>query len=175
MRIPIWVSAVELECCQPDATVGEPWVASVVCLKPPDPWWAEHAPEPVPEEVLRMGVVDLQGTVSSAALHSEAAIVEVDGLRVIVPGVRGSGVVPVHGRLWLDAHEHPRLQGTPGLEWRGVVRRVRGIRLLYRPVTVYLAIPYHQEPAAELRSTADRDSPETAGGGFAEFLIDLEV
>lgn len=174
MQVPIWVSAVELECCQPDATVGERWTASVVGLKPPEPWWVEHSPEPVPEEVLTMGVVDLEGVAASAALHAKAAIVDVGPGRVVVPGAR-SGPLRVHGRLWLDAHDHPEFQQVPGLAWQGVVRRVRGIPLLYRPVTAYLAIPFRQQRAVELESTTVRRDPAAAGRGFAEFLIDLDV
>ena len=77
MRVPIWVAAFELECCQPDATVGEPWTASVVVLKSADPWWAEYAAEPVPEEIRTMGVVDLEGTTASATLHARAGIVDI--------------------------------------------------------------------------------------------------
>lgn len=175
MNVPIWVSAWELECCQPDATVGEPWVSSVVGLKPPDPWWAEHAPEPVPDEVRKLGVVDLEGTAASVTLHERSAIVDLGGVRVIVEGVRSSGQVSVNGRLWLDAHEHPEYQGAEGLEWRGVVTRIRGIRLIYQPVTVYLAIPVRQEAPVDLRSTSDRRDPAMTDRGFSEFLIDLET
>lgn len=174
MRVPIWVSAVELECCQPDATVGESWVASVVGLKPADPWWAEHSPEPVPDEVRSMGVVDLEGTAASATLHARAAIVDVGGFRVVVPGAR-TGAVPVRGRLRLDAHEYPEFQGVAGLQWEGVVRRISGIRLVYQPVTVYLAIPVRQEPPVDLASTSGRKDPLMADREFSEFLIELEV
>lgn len=175
MNVPIWVAAWELECCQPDATVGERWAASVVGLKPPEPWWAEHAPEPLPEEVLALGAVDLEGTAASVTLHARSAIVDVGGGRVIVPGARSSRVVPVHGRLWLDAHEHPEYQGAEGLKWTGVVSRIRGIRLIYQPVTVYLAIPVRQEAPVDLRSTSDRKDRAMADRGFSEFLIDLET
>jgi len=173
MNLPIWVSAWELECCQPDATVGEPWVASVVGLKPPDPWWAEHAPEPVPDEVRSLGVVNLEGTAASVTLHARSAIVDLGGVRVIVPGVRSSGRVPVNGRLRLDAHEHPEYQGAQGLEWNGMVTRIRGIRLIYQPVTVYLAIPVRQENPVELHSTSDPNDAAMADRGFSEFLIDI--
>lgn len=175
MQVPIWVSAFELECCQPDATVGEEWVASVVVLKPPEPWWAQHWPEPVSEEVLTLGVAELEGTAASVTLHSRSAIVDVGGGRVIVPGVPSEGPAVISGRLWLDAHEHPEHQGVPGLEWRGMVERILGIRLLYRPVTVYRAIPFRQEPPVELRSTSDRRDPAMIDRGFAEFLVYLEV
>lgn len=175
MEIPIWVSAWELECCQPHATVGEPWVASVVGLKPPEPWWAEHAPDPVPQDVLTLGVVTLQGVAVSRSLHTRSAIVDLGGYRVIVPGGGASGEMPVSGRLWLDAHEHPEYRGVEGLEWRGTVRRIRGIRLIYQPVTVYLAIPVRQEEPVELRSTSDRKDPAMLDRGFSEFLIDLET
>ncbi len=175
MQLPIWVSAFELECCQPDATVGDPWVASVVGLKPADPWWAQHSPDPVPDSVRSLGVVELEGAAASTTLHARSAIVDLGGVRVIVPGVTGNGTVSVRGRLWLDAHEHPEYQNVPGLEWRGIVRRIRGIRLLYQPVTVYLAIPVRQEPPVELRSTSNRKDPAMLDRGFSEFLIDLEV
>ena len=175
MRVPIWVSAFELECCQPDATVGEEWVASVVVLKPANPWWARHSPEPVPDEVRRLGVVDLDGTASSVTLHARSAIVDVGGAPVVVPGVTSPGPVKVQGRLWLDAHEHPEYQAMKQLEWHGTVRRIRGVRLVYQPVTVYLAIPIRQEPPVELMSTSARRDPAMADRGFAEFLVDLEV
>lgn len=175
MNVPIWVSAWELECCQPDATVGERWVASVIGLRPPEPWWAEHAPDPIPEEVRSLGVVDMEGTAASRTLHSRSTIVDIGGSRVIVPDVTGSGIVKVHGRLWLDAHEHPEYRGTEGLVWTGVVRRIRGIRLIYQPVTVYLAIPVRQEKPVELSSTSDRNDPAMSDRGFSEFLIDLDL
>jgi hypothetical protein len=175
MQIPIWVSAWELECCQPDATVGEPWVASVIGVKPPKPWWVEHTAETVPEDVLTLGVVNLQGVAVSRSLHTRSAIVDLGGYRVIVPEARSSGPVNVSGRLWLDAHEHPEYRGVEGLEWKGVVRRIRGIRLIYQPVTVYLAIPVRQEEPVELRSTSDRKDPAMQDRGFSEFLIDLDT
>jgi hypothetical protein len=94
---------------------------------------------------------------------------------VIVPEARSSGPVNVSGRLWLDAHEHPEYQGVEGLEWKGMVRRIRGIRLIYQPVTVYLAIPVRQEQPVELRSTSDRKDPAMQDRGFSEFLIDLDT
>lgn len=175
MRVPIWVSAWELECCQPNATVGERWTVSVVGLKPPEPWWARHAPDPVPNEVLELGVVRLTGTTASTTLHERSRIVDLGGYRVIMPGAGGGPEVEIHGRLWLDGHEHPEYQGTPGLEWAGTVRRIRGIRLRYQPVTVYLAIPVEQHEPVELKSTSDRDEPGPADHGFSEFLIDLET
>jgi hypothetical protein len=175
MRVPIWVSAFELECCQPDATVGEQWVASAVVLKPPEPWWAKHSPEPVPDEVLTLGVASLEGTAASVTLHSRSAIVDVGCGRVIVPEVASAGPVAVYGRLWLDAHEHPEYQGVAGLGWSGVVERIRGIRLVYQPVTVYRAIPIRQEAPVELKSTSDRNDPAMLDRAYAEFLIDLEV
>ncbi|HEX2052784.1 MAG TPA: DUF6578 domain-containing protein [Actinomycetota bacterium] len=175
MQVPIWVSAFELECCQPDANVGEPWEASLVGLRPPEPWWAKHSPEPVPDDVLSLGVVDLEGTAASATLHTKAAIVDLGGYRVIVPNPVPPGPVRVHGRLWLDAHAHPELSHAAGLEWRGTVRRIRGIHLVYQPVTVYLAIPIRQQAAVDVLSTSDRRDPSMADRGFAEFLIDLEV
>lgn len=175
MVIPIWVSAVELECCQPSATVGDIWVASVVVLRPPDPWWSEHAPDPVPDEVRTMGVVEMEGVAASTTLRARTAIVDINGKRVIVPGKVGGGAVAVHGRLWLDAHEHPEYRRMEGLEWRGMVRRIRGIRLKYQPVTVYLAIPVSQEEVVDLTSTNGRVDSAMQDRGFAEFLIDLEI
>ena len=175
MRVPIWVAAFELECCQPDATVGEPWTASVVVLKSADPWWAEYAPEPVPEEIRTMGVVDLEGTTASATLHARAGIVDIGPFRVIVPGATGTGPLRVRGRLWLDAHEHPEFQQASGLRWQGVVRRILGIQLVYRPVTVYRAIPIRQKAPVLLGSTSDRRDPAMADRAFSEFLIEVEV
>ncbi|MEX0790587.1 MAG: DUF6578 domain-containing protein [Actinomycetota bacterium] len=174
MRVPIWVSAWELECCQPNATVGERWTVSPIGLKPPDPWWAEHAPGPVPDDVLALGVVTLDGTAASTTLHDRSTIVDLGGNRVIVPG-GGGREVRLHGRLWLDGHEHPEYQGASGLEWTGIVRRIRGIRLVYQPVTVYLAIPVEQMKPVDLSSTSEINDPRLADHGFAEFLIDLEA
>ena len=175
MRFPIWVPATELECCQPDATVGEPWTASVVALKEPQPWWVKHSPEPVSDEVLSMGVVEVEGTAASSTMRGRSSIVHVGGLRVILPGERVNGTVRRRGRLWLEVHGHPELQGVPGLQWNGTVRGISGIRLEYRPVTVYLAIPVRQEPPVRLVSTSDRRDPAMLDRGFSEFLIDLEV
>lgn len=175
MNVQIWVSAWELECCQPDATVGEPWVASVVGLRPPEPWWAKHAPDPIPRETLNLGVTDLEGRAASRTLHTESTIVDVGGGRVVVPGWTGEGPVKVHGRLWLDAHEYPEYRGVDGLVWSGIVQRIRGIRLVFRPVTVYLAIPIRQEEPVEMSSTSGRDDPVASDRGFTEFLIDLKT
>ncbi|HYN99494.1 MAG TPA: DUF6578 domain-containing protein [Actinomycetota bacterium] len=175
MQVPIWVSAWELECCQPDATVGERWTASLVGLKPPEPWWAQHAPQPIPDDVRSLGVVNLTGTAVSTTLHERSKIVDVGGYRVIVPGAPNTREIAVNGRLWLDGHEHPEYQGAAGLEWTGVVRRIRGIRLIYQPVTVYLAIPVRQEEPVDLTSTSDRNDPRMSDRGFSEFLIDLET
>jgi hypothetical protein len=175
MRVPIWVSAWELECCQPNATVGDRWTISLVGLKPPEPWWAVHVPDPIPDEVRELGVVRLWGTTASTTLHERSTIVDLGGYRVIMPGSGSGPEVELHGRLWLDGHEHPEYQGTPGLQWTGTVRRIRGIRLRYQPVTVYLAIPVEQYEPVELRSTSDRHEPELADRAFSEFLIDLET
>lgn len=156
--------------------MGQPWVASIVGLRPPEPWWAEHAREPVPEEVRSLGVIDLQGSPDSVTLNSQSTIVSVgSGLRVVVPGSAAGDPVPVHGRLWLDAHEYPEYAGAQDLQWRGTVRRILGIRLIYEPVTVYLAIPVRQEPPVELGSTAGDSSPGTADRDFSEYLIELET
>jgi hypothetical protein len=129
----------------------------------------------VPEEVLTLGVVDLLGVAVSRNLHSRSAIVDLGGFRVIVPGAGAAGEVPVTGRLWLDAHAHPEYQGVEGLAWLGIVRRIRGIRLIYQPVTAYLAIPVSQMEPAELKSTSSRTDPAMQDRGFSEFLIDLET
>ncbi len=56
------------------------------------------------------------------------------------------------------------------------MRPIRGIRLLYQPVTIYLAIPVSQEPPVELRSTSNRrKAPAMLDRGFSEFLTDLEA
>ncbi|MEX2586413.1 MAG: hypothetical protein WD602_00255 [Actinomycetota bacterium] len=174
MLLPIWVAARELDCCQPEATVGETWRIPMVDLRSADPWWAEDASEPVPQDVMSLGVVEMQAEVESTSFGGQSAIASVGPVRIVVPQGASEGLIPAKGRLWLDAHKYSDVRGAPGLELSGIVRRIRGIRLVYEPVTVYLAIPKRQEPPIDLNSTKARNDPEK-DYGFAELLIDLEI
>lgn len=174
MVLPIWVAARELDCCQPEATVGQKWQIGLVALRSADPWWAEHASEPVPEEVMAMGVVDMEAEVESTSFVGESAIASIGPCRIVLPEKAPDGPRRVRGRLWLDAHDIFDVRDAPGLEMAGTVRRIQGIRLVYEPVTVYMAIPKRQEPAIDLHSTTERNDPEK-DYAFAEFLIDLEI
>lgn len=174
MLLPIWVASRELDCCQPEAAVGETWRIPMVYLSSADPWWANDASEPVPENVMTMGVVELEAEVESTSFSGQSAIASIGPARIVLPERAPEGPLSARGRLWLDAHVYSDVRGAPGLELSGTVRRIRGIRLVYEPVTVYLAIPKRQEAAIELSTTRERNDPEK-DYGFAEFLIDLEV
>lgn len=175
MLLPIWVTARELDCCQPEATVGEIWHIPMVALGSADPWWAQDASEPVPTQVMSMGVVELEADVESISFTGQSSIARVgNDARIVLPEAVTEGPTRVKGRLWLDGHEHFEVRDAPGLKLSGKVRRIRGISLVYEPVTVYLAIPKRQEPPIDLHSTTERNDPEK-DYGFTEFLIDLEI
>lgn len=175
MLLPIWVAARELDCCQPEATVGQTWRIPLVGLRSADPWWAKDASEPVPDEVMSMGVVELDAEVESVSFTGSSAIASIGpDVRIVLPEVASEGPTQLRGRLWLDGHEHFEVRDAPGLELSGTVRRIRGIKLVFEPVTVYLAIPKRQEAAIDLHSTTDRHDT-IKDYGFAELLIDLEI
>lgn len=174
MLLPIWVAARELDCCQPEATVGQRWHIPLVHLSSADPWWAKDASEPIPQDVMSLGVVELEAEVESTSFSGQSAIASIGPARIVVPEAGSEGPLSAKGRLWLDAHKYPDVRGAPGLELSGTVRRIRGIHLVYEPVTVYLAIPKRQAAPVELDSTTERNDPEK-DYGFAEFLIDLEM
>jgi hypothetical protein len=158
ITLPVWVSTDEFECCHADAVVGEPWTANLH-LEAGDPWWIEHATEPVPESVRTFGSVSLEGTVLRAAADSRhSALVAVGPVHVAVLGAttetRFSGFLVHEGHGPVE----PGI-GDYEVECTGVVRAVHGIkyrfdrRLLDGEDTW---VPVAQDPPVECTSTEAR-------------------
>ncbi|MGH9280494.1 MAG: hypothetical protein ACRD12_20670 [Acidimicrobiales bacterium] len=169
MIIPIWVASWEIECCQPEAVVGQGWAAPFLKLLPPEPWWREYASGQITAEIEALGVVDLDGEVVRESTDDAPAVFRSGAVRVVVRGPLDPDATHVRGRLLFEGHDGPGV--GPGvshdkLECRGIARRVRGIPLLYE-LRDGTHVPVAQDEPVDLTSTADRR--------FPEYLIELEV
>lgn len=165
MILPIWVASWEIECCQPDATVGEPWAAPFVLLMPPEPWWIEYVDIPPPAEVMELGVVELDGEVTSETTAEHPGVFQADTLRVVVRSPLTFGTRELRGRLSFEGHDGPGMPDKK-LKVGGTVRRVRGIPLRYE-LRDRRRVPIGQDDALDIESTIVR--------GLPEFLVDLEL
>lgn len=169
LHLIIWAASWELECCQPVATVGKPWLAARLRLAPADPWWPQYARGPVAPEVISLGVVELEGVGERAAVGQRPAFSASGACRSSCPtsprwAPRGCGAGCGWTPTTAGGHEAVKGEAAGALERRGTVRRVRGIPLVYE-TRGHLHVPTGQEPPVEL--------PSTSSARFPEFLIDL--
>lgn len=163
--IPVWVASWEIECCQPEAVVGQEWAAPFLRLAPPEPWWLAHASAPIPPEVEALGVVELDGAVVRDAASGALATCRSGDLCIVTPSPMTADAGRIRGRLWFESHGGPGVS-EDRLECRGVVRRVRGIPLVYE-LRERTQVPVAQAEPVDLASTTEH--------GFPEYLIDLET
>lgn len=165
MILPIWVASWEIECCQPDAIVGQPWAAPFVRLGPPEPWWIGYADTPPPADVMELGVTELEGEVAKASTDQHPGVFRTEAFRVVVPGPLPADTRQLRGRLGFEGHDGPGVEDQR-LDISGIVRRVRGIPLVYE-VRDRMHIPIGQDAPVDVDSTTVR--------GFPEYLVDVEV
>ena len=180
MLLYVWLSAWEMECCQPELTVGDTWGGSFY-LRPAEPWWTQYAKEPLASEVRDLGVVEFDGDVlRPARKDTDAAYVSLGSASVGVIGATRAGHQHFRGRLDFEGHGG----GEPGtelddLDCVGTVRRVRGISYVYGPNEVdpddeeMAQVPTAQNAPRDLQTTFDRTF--TGGHEFGTYLIDLDI
>ena len=153
MKLPIWIASWEIECCQPDAIVGTSWTTYPFVNIGSQPWWAEHATQPIPAEIAELGTITLTGTI---ATHGDRATITSRGLTLPIHGAAPKP--PFVARLIVDAHTDKTFPVT------GIVERVLGINY-QRKDSWRIA----QLPATEIRSTSGLHNT------FDEYLVTLRT
>ena len=153
MKLPIWIASWEIECCQPDATIGTDWTTYPFVNIGSQPWWAEKATQPIPAEVAELGTITLTGTIAN---HGDRTTITTRGITLPIHGETPSP--PFSARLVVDAHTDTTFPIT------GIVEHVLGIN--YQRKNGW---PITQLPATELHSTSERHD------GFDEYLITLRT
>ena len=152
MIVPIWAAAWEIECCHPDATVGERWEAPLKFDPDPRVWWARDAGVEAPPEAHQLGLleVDLSRVPSP---DSRPILFRHGTLTFSAPPDLSEG----HhvGRLWLDAHAEPPHELRTA---RGKVARVDVVPLEYELVADRMYEARGQLPPRSVNSTLDRKS-----------------
>jgi len=179
MILPIWVATWELDCCQPDAVVGESWRASVF-LHPGPPWWVSEYGRRLPPEHDELGVLEVDVDVVRPAPAPEgAALARVDGASIGVVGLQGMGKHHLRGRCIFEGHTGPDGVALDEVECRGIVRRVRRVPLLYEPRGKRMWVPLAQLDPIDVHSTLGRDPDRVPIRGTTSMhdslLVDLEL
>ena len=178
--LTIWVSAWEMDCCQPDAVVGETWSACVL-LEPAEPWWygQSNRSTPPPE----VGVVELELDVVRAAPSADGyGLARLGAVSIGVKGAEAVGPQRVRGRLWNQWHG----PDPDGLEFEetaveGVVRRVRRVPIDYQRqiADTRSFMPVGELQPIEAHSTIERRETSLSDPSnhhyHDELLVDLEV
>jgi hypothetical protein len=173
----VWVEAWEIECCQPELTVGDTWGGDFY-LRAAEPWWSKYASGPVPTEVRDFGVVEFDGDViRPARSDSDAAFVAVGAARVGVFGATASGLQHFRGRLESENHGGGGYE-IDGLNCEGTITRIRGVSYTYAPKDSNdeleaTHVPIAQNEPRDLQTTFN--AAATGGHEFGLFLIDLDV
>ena len=176
--VPVFVSAWEIDCCQPDATVGEEWTACLF-LFPARPWWAREGEQASADP--QLGLVDLEvNVVRPASTDESMALVDAGAIRLGVRGLRATGSHRLQGRVVSEWHgPDPEGGQLEEVACRGVVRRVRLVPVEYEPRGDRAWFPVAELPAVEVRSTAERRRGYADTGAdrrsHDDLLVDLEV
>lgn len=160
MKLPIWIASWEIECCQPNATVGKTWTTFPILNPGTLPWWADDATTKIPDDVIKLGTITMPGTLQT--LDGRTTITN-RGITIPIHG--DAHTTPIHGRLIVDAHVERRYPIT------GSVQRVRGIGYHYDRT----GLPVSQLPPVELRTTATHREPTDPPLRISNYLIDLQV
>lgn len=170
--LPLWAATWELECCYPEASVGERWEAPVTLRPETDPWWvSDHATE----EQRTMGLVTLEPDL----IHRDngGCMVEWNSLRFRIEEPPRSS--PITGRLYLDAHAEFGDIDPAEVTIQGVVERMEMIPIRHREWEERFFVPAEQLPAIDVTSTLERDRLQTRGGSegwiMPELLIWLKI
>ena len=179
MILPIWVATWELDCCQPDAVVGERWRGSVF-LHPGPQWWVSEYNRQLPPEHKDLGVVELDVDVVRPTPAPEgAALARVEGVSIGVLGLQAMGKHHVRGTCIFEGHTGPDGVALEEVECRGIVRRVRRVPLVYEPRGRRMWVPLAQLDPIDVHSTLDREPDRVPVGGATSMqdslLVDLEL
>lgn len=179
MIVPVFVSAWEMDCCQPEATVGEEWTSGCLFLIPPTPWWAREGERASAEPEL--GVIELDvDVVRPAGTDESMALVDAGAVRMGVKGLRGTGRRRLRGRVMSDWHA-PDVEGVNLAEvaFEGLVRRVRLVPIEYERRGDRSWFPVAELAPVDVRSTRERrhgDMSTDADRHYVDdLLVDLEV
>ncbi len=167
-----------MDCCQPDATVGEEW-SGCLFLYPPKPWWAEDRERWGDDPEL--GVIELDVDVVRSARSDDAmALVDAGDLRLGVKGLRGKGRRRVRGRVMSEWHgPDPKGVKLEEVACKGVVHRVRLVPIEFERRGEKAFYPIAQLAPVEVHSTSERRRSFMDTGADRhyedELLVDLEI
>jgi hypothetical protein len=176
--VPVFVSAWEMDCCQPDATVGEEWTGNLF-FYPPKPWWLDEGGQGDADPEL--GVIELDVDIRRSASSEEAmALVDAGDLLLGVKGLRGKGRRRVRGRVISEWHG-PDPDGVKLAEvaCQGLVRRVRLVPIEFERRGERSFYPVARLPAIDARSTSERRRNYMDANSDRHYeddlLVDVEV
>jgi hypothetical protein len=178
MRVPVWVTEGDIQCCQPDLSVGEEWTA--LPMLRPDVSDFETMPGPVDQDGRPIAV--LEAIVQPAPGSSyHAPLVRTLGLVVGAwEEVRGASRIPfslVHDPHEYGDPENPVEDYPPALP--GVVRELWGINYEYRVegIVPIVRIPTADKEVRRLSTTALPGPHQfrTYDRGFTSFVAVLEI
>lgn len=178
MIVPVFVSAWEMDCCQPDATVGEQWQGCLF-LYPPKPWWVQEGDQWSDDP--EMSVIELDVDVVRSATSDDAmALVDAGAIRLGIEGLRGKGRRRVRGRVSSEWHgPDPKGVKLEEVAAEGIVRRVRLVPIEFERRGEKAFYPVARLSPIEVRSTSERRRnymDSNADRHYEdELLVDLEV
>ncbi|MFN2608578.1 MAG: hypothetical protein ABR511_11920 [Acidimicrobiales bacterium] len=177
MVLPVFAAAWELECCQPEATVGQAWSACLF-LNPPVPWWTEEDDEGASESAL--GVMELDVDVLRGAEGDEAmALADAGPVCLGVKGLRETGRRLLCGRISSEWHgPGPEGVSLGDVECTGNVRRVRLFPIAFERRGDRAWFPVEELSPVDVRSTGDRRRMRTDDNDRHyrdTLLVDIEV
>lgn len=172
MLVPVFAASWEIECCQPEAEIGEQWDVPVSFRAEVDPWYVTEFGAAASDEVIARGRVTLDIEVVRTIGDY---VVATDG-RVYFLMQSADVAQNLTGRLWLDAHREP---DATEAQIHGVVKMVELIPLCYRPREEREFVPAEAGEPITVSSSAERyqRADLTPGVGMLshEVLVWLEV
>lgn len=179
MILPVFVANWELDCCQPEARIGEEWTGCLF-LDPPTPWWVQDQNEGTSSEP-GFGAIEVDVDVLRMATTDEAmALVDAGPARLGVKGLRGTGRHRLRGRIssWWHGPDPEGVQ-LQEVACRGVVRRVRLVPVEFERRGERSWFPVAELAPIDVRSTDERRrtymDTDADRHHEDELLIDLEV
>ncbi len=170
MIFPVWVSAWEIGCCQPEAVVGQPWKACLF-LHPPA------------SDDASLAVVTLDVDVVRPAPAADGyGLARVGGVAIGVKGARDVGALNFQGRMLSRWHgPDPHGVELDEVASEGTVRRVRLVPCVFERRGDGVWSPIGQLAATDVGSTSGRrkfHDIETDANGHQhrdDLLVDLEI
>lgn len=174
----MFVSAWEMDCCQPDATVGEAW-SGCLFLLPPRPWWVQRGDHWSDEPDL--GVVEFDVEVVRSAMADDAmALIDAGPVRFGMEGLRGKGRRRVRGRVISEWHgPDPKGVKLEEVACEGLVRRVRLVPVEFERRGEKAFHPTARLAPIDVRSTSERRRNYMDSSADRHYeddlLVDLEL